>query len=268
VRVYGRFGGETPAEYADSAAATAADGYTAMKTGVAGPRSRVESPADVAATAERLAAAREAVGPEVDLAVDFHGRVSKASAPRLAAALDDSDPFFVEEPVLAEHNDVLRDVAAATTAPVATGERMFSRTDFRPLLADGAVDVIQPDLSHAGGITEVRKIASMAAAHDVAVAPHCPLGPLSFAAAVQVDAVAHNAIAQEQILDVHDPASSRGLSYLADPGVFDFADGFVTPPDAPGLGVTVDEDRVRRSDHDGDWQTPLLRHEDGSVAEW
>ncbi|MFC4550026.1 galactonate dehydratase, partial [Halorussus sp. GCM10023401] len=209
------------------------------------------------------------VGDEVDIGVDFHGRVPKPMAKRLVKALEPYEPFFVEEPVLPEHNDALPDIAAHTTTPIATGERMYSRWDFKEVFESGAVDVIQPDLSHAGGITEVKKIASMAEAYDVAVAPHCPLGPIALASCVQVDACSPNTLIQEQSLDIHYNETSDVLDYLADPDVFDYHEGYIEMPTDPGLGIEIDEETVReRAEHEVDWHNPVWHRDDGSVAEW
>ncbi|RLM40536.1 enolase C-terminal domain-like protein, partial [Haloferax sp. Atlit-105R] len=156
-----------------------------------------------------------------------------------------------------------------TSTPIATGERMYSRWDYKHVFEDQSVDIIQPDLSHAGGITEVKKIAAMAEAYDVAMAPHCPLGPLALASCLQADAVAPNALIQEQSLDIHYNESNDVLDYLEDPSVFDYDDGYVDLPDGPGLGVDIDIDYVReRAEIDVDWHNPVWRHDDGSVAEW
>jgi galactonate dehydratase len=267
VRVYQWVGGDRPADVADAAAEKVDAGVTALKMNAVPETERVDSPSAVDAAAERLATVREAVGDDVDVGVDFHGRVSKPMAKRLVAALEPHDPFFVEEPVLPEHNDALPEIAAHTTTPIATGERMYSRWDFKEVFEDGSVDVIQPDLSHAGGITEVQKIAAMAEAYDVALAPHCPLGPVALASCVQVDAVAPNALIQEQSLDIHYNETSDVLDYLEDPSVFDYEEGYVDLPEGPGLGVQVDEDALRAAE-EPDWHNPIWRHEDGGVAEW
>ena len=188
IRVYQWIGGDRPADVAAQAREQVAAGFTALKMNATTEFRRVENPAAVDAARDRLGEVRAAVGDGVDVAVDFHGRVPKSMARKLAAALDEFDPMFIEEPVLPEHNESLAAIAEHTATPIATGERLFSRWDFKRVLADGAVDVIQPDLSHAGGITEVRKIAAMAEAYDVALAPHCPLGPIALAACVQIDA--------------------------------------------------------------------------------
>ena len=146
---------------------------------------------------------------------------------------------------------------------------MFSRWDFKNLLHDGYVDIIQPDLSHAGGITECKKIFSMAEAYDVAVAPHCPLGPIALAACLQVDATAHNAFIQEQSLGIHYNQGNDLLDYVKDPAVFSYSQGHVSIPQGPGLGIEINEQYVRKMAKVGhDWKNPVWRHQDGSVAEW
>ena len=268
VRVYQWVGGDRPADVGRAAKEKVEAGFTALKMNATPEFRRIETLAAVAEAKNRLAEVREAVGDDVDVGVDFHGRVAKSMAKRLAAALEPHEPMFVEEPVLPEHNDALPDIAAHTSTPIATGERLYSRWDFKEVFESGAVDVIQPDLSHAGGITEVKKIASMAEAYDVALAPHCPLGPLALASSVQVDACTPNALIQEQSLDIHYNETSDVLDYLADPSVFEYEEGYVALPEGPGLGVEIDESVVRERAGDVDWHNPVWRHADGSVAEW
>jgi galactonate dehydratase len=187
----------------------------------------------------------------------------------LVQALEPYRPLFFEEPVLPENNEALIEIARHTTVPIATGERMYTRWDFKPLLASGAVDILQPDLSHAGGIWEVRKIAAMAEAYDVAVAPHCPLGPIALAASLQLDFCTPNAFIQEQSLGIHYNQGSDLLDYLADPSVFHYDAGYVKLLTAPGLGITVDEAKVREQAQIGhNWRNPVWRNVDGSVTEW
>ena len=146
---------------------------------------------------------------------------------------------------------------------------MFTRWDFKSLLAEGTVDIIQPDVSHAGGILEVRKIAAMAEAYDVSLAPHCPLGPIALAACLQVDACTPNAVIQEQSLGIHYNQGNDLLDYLADPGVFRYKDGYVEIPSGPGLGIELNEAKVRQAAEEGhSWRNPVWRREDGTVAEW
>ncbi len=266
LRIYQWIGGDRPADVGEAASEKVDAGLTALKMNATEELRRVDTPAAVSEAENRLRTVREAVGDEVDIAVDFHGRVAKPMAKKLAAALDPYDPMFIEEPVLPEQNESLPAIAAKTSAPIATGERMFSRWDFKEIL--DTVDVVQPDLSHAGGITEVSKIAAMAEAHDVALAPHCPLGPIAFASCVQVDANAHNALIQEQSLNIHYNEGSDMLDYLADPSVFDYEGGYIDIPEGPGLGIEIDEAAVRERAGDVNWHNPVWRHADGSVAEW
>ena len=269
IRVYQWIGGDRPSEVAEEAEQKVEAGFSALKMNATEDLERVDNPAAIDDAVDRLRNVREVVGDEVDIGVDFHGRVTKPMAKRLAKALEPYDPMFIEEPVLPEHNDVLPDIAAHTTIPIATGERMYSRWDFKQVFENGSVDIIQPDLSHAGGITEVNKIASMAEAYDVALAPHCPLGPIALASCVQVDACAPNALIQEQSLNIHYNETSDVLDYLEDPSVFEYQDGAVSVPDGPGLGVDINESFVReQSEKTVNWHNPVWRHEDGSVAEW
>jgi galactonate dehydratase len=268
VRVYQWIGGDRPRDVGDAAREKVEEGFSALKMNATAELRSVDNPQTVQNAVDRLAAVREAVGREVDVGVDFHGRVSKPMVRRLARALEPHDPMFIEEPVLPEHNDALADVRAATTIPIATGERLYSRWDFKEILESNAVDVIQPDLSHAGGITEVKKIAAMAEAYDVSLAPHCPLGPIALASCIQVDACSPNALIQEQSLDIHYNEGGDVLDYLADPSVFEYRDGYVDLPDGPGLGIEIDEDVVHERAGNVDWHNPVWRHDDGSVAEW
>jgi galactonate dehydratase len=177
--------------------------------------------------------------------------------------------MFVEEPVLSENLESLAALAGYVTTPIATGERLFTRWDFKRLFEQGAVDIIQPDLSHAGGISEVKRIAAMAEAYDVALAPHCPLGPIAFAASLQVDFTCPNAVIQETSMNIHYNEGADLLDYLADPEVFAFTDGYVSLLARPGLGVTLDEEKVREMAKVGHaWKNPIWRTESGVIAEW
>ena len=166
--------------------------------------------------------------------MDFHGRVHKPMAKVLLKELEPYRLMFIEEPVLTRARRRAARRPAQRSTPIALGERLYSRWDFKHILASGAVDIIQPDLSHAGGITESRKIAAMAEAYDVALAPHCPLGPIALAACLQVDAVAYNAFIQEQSLGIHYNTGNDLLDYLVDPSVFAYDDGHGHHPAGPG----------------------------------
>jgi galactonate dehydratase len=272
VRVYSWIGGDRPSQVAEQAAIRRAEGFTAVKMNGSAQMRPIDSPAAAAEVVDRVAAVREVIGPDCDVAVDFHGRVSTAMARRLLTLLEPLQPMFVEEPVLPEHGANLAALVAGTSVPIATGERLYSRTDFRPAFEAG-IAVAQPDIAHAGGISEVRRIAAMAETYDIAMAPHCPLGPIALAACLQVDFAAPNVLIQEQSLGIHYNVGSDLLDYLCDPTVFAYRDGWVDRPTGPGLGIEVDQDAVaaasRRLVESGDhWRTPVWHHDDGSLAEW
>ena len=258
IRVYGRVGGADMESYVESGRVTVERGFTAVKTAAPAPARFVESERFVREFAERIGALRDALGDEVDIGVDFHGRISPPLAKQLIKAIEPHRPMFVEEPCLPENVDALAELARSTTVPIATGERLFTKWGFREVLEKRAAAILQPDLSHAGGIFEVRKIAAMAEAYFVAIAPHCPLGPISLAACLQVDACTPNFLCQEQVC--------LGEGYLKEP--FVVKDGHVDVPAGPGLGIEVDEEALAENLYDGSWETPRLEHEDGSVADW
>ncbi|MCM3714825.1 galactonate dehydratase [Halalkalibacter oceani] len=269
IRVYSWIGGDRPSDVGKAAKDIVDAGFTAVKMNGTEEMQYIDSYDKVDEVVARIAAVREAVGNSVGIGIDFHGRVHKPMAKVLVKELEPYRPMFIEEPVLPENNEALKEIAKHTSTPIATGERMFSRWDFKSLLADGYVDVIQPDLSHAGGITECKKIASMAEAYDVALAPHCPLGPIALASCLQVDATAHNAFIQEQSLGIHYNEGSDLLDYITDKSVFQYKDGHVQIPQGPGLGITINEEKVRKMAEQGHrWRNPVWRHRDGSVAEW
>ena len=268
VRTYAWVGGDRPEDAVEAARERQAAGFGAVKLNATAELGYVDSHAAIDAAVGRVAALREAC-PDLDVAVDFHGRVHRAMARPLLRALEELHPLFVEEPVLPEHPGALRELRRHTVLPLATGERLYTRWGFRDLLAEGAADIVQPDVSHAGGILELRKIAAMAEAYDVAVAPHCPLGPIALAASLQVDACTPNAILQEQSLGIHYNEGADLLDYLIDPAPLALSDGALGVPTGPGLGVEVDEARVREAARIGHrWRTPTWRLGDGSPAEW
>ncbi len=269
IKVYSWIGGDRPADVGNAAKEVVDRGFQAIKMNGTEELQYVDSHQKIDQVIERIAAVREAVGPYVGIGIDFHGRVHKPMAKTLAKQLEEFRPMFIEEPVLPENNEALRDIANHVTTPIATGERMFSRWQFKSLLTDGYADIIQPDLSHAGGITECKKIISMAEAFDVAVAPHCPLGPIALAACLQVDATSHNAFIQEQSLGIHYNVGSDLLDYITDKSVFTYEDGYVKIPDGPGLGIEVNEEHVKQMEKKAThWRNPIWRHQDGSIAEW
>ncbi len=269
MKVYSWIGGDRPAEVGLAARKMADNGFLAVKMNATEELQYVDSYDKIDDAVKRIAAVREAVGPAFGIGIDFHGRVHKPMAKILAKELEPYRPMFIEEPVLPENNEDLREIAKQVSIPIATGERMFSKWQFKTLLNEGYVDIIQPDVSHAGGITECKKIISMAEAFDVAAAPHCPLGPIALAACLQVDATCHNAFIQEQSLGIHYNQGSDLLDYLMDKTVFQYEKGYVDIPSKPGLGIEINEDHVRKMAAIGhNWRNPVWRHADGSVAEW
>jgi galactonate dehydratase len=269
IRVYSWIGGDRPAEVGVAAQKMMASGFTAVKMNATEELQYVDSFDKIDQAVQRVATVREAVGKNFDIGIDFHGRVHKPMAKILAKELEAFHPMFIEEPVLPENNEALREIANHVAIPIATGERMFSRWQFKNILHDGYIDIIQPDVSHAGGITECKKIISMAEAYDVAAAPHCPLGPIALAACLQVDATCHNAFIQEQSLGIHYNQGSDLLDYLLEKDVFKYEKGFVKIPEGPGLGIEINEEHVRKMAAAGhNWRNPIWRHKDGSIAEW
>lgn len=269
VPVYAGVGGDTPAEVAEAARLQRRRGYSAVKFSPTNEMGYLDTYCKVEKAVETVAAVREACGPEFGIALDFHGRVHKPMAKALVRELEPFHLLFIEEPVLCENYEAFRELADSTSTPIATGERLYTRWDFKKIFEQGAVDIVQPDLSHAGGILECRKIAAMAEAYDMAVAPHCPLGPIAFAACVQLDACTPNAVIQEQALDIHSAEGNANLDLLRDKTVFHYRDGSIEPPAGPGLGIDIDEEKVRRLDRTGhDWKNPVWHNSDGTVAEW
>lgn len=269
LQVYCWIGGDKPANVVAEAREKMAAGYTALKMNATDEMNWIDSYAKIDAAVARLAAIREEIGYGIDVGVDFHGRVHKTMARILIKELEPYKPLFVEEPVLSENNEALKELRTHTTIPIATGERMYTRWDFKGILQDGAVDIIQPDVSHAGGIWETRKIAAMAEAYDVAVAPHCPLGPIALSACFQLDFCTPNAFIQEQSLGIHYNQGSDLLDYLADPNVFEYENGYVKKLKAPGLGIEINEEKVKEMAERGHrWRNPVWRAEDGVVSEW
>jgi galactonate dehydratase len=270
MRMYAWIGGDSPADAAIQARARVAAGYQAVKMNATAELEWIDSFLKVQEAADRLASVRDAVGYGIGIGIDFHGRAHKSMAKVLMKELEQYKPLFVEEPVLPENNEALIELSRHTSIPIATGERLFTRWDFKALLASGAVDIIQPDISHTGGISELRKIAAMAEAYDVAVAPHCPLGPITLASSLQIDFCTPNAFIQEQSLEIHYHGGSTALlDYLVDPQVFQFESGFVPLLQKPGLGIEINEEKVREMAQVGhSWHSPVWRNVDGSVAEW
>ena len=267
--VYSWIDSDTPEIAARSVKEKMAQGFTTVKMFGTCATGWIDDRKAINDLLERVQAVRDAAGPDVGIAIDFHGRAHHSMARTLLKELEPLKPLFVEEPVLVENLDAFADLHRRSNIPLATGERSFTRWGFKELLERGCADIIQPDLSHAGGISEVRRIAAMAETYDVALAPHCPLGPVALAACLQVDFASINACLQEQSIGMAYNKGQEIDSYLRDPAVFAYQNSYVPLLTSPGLGVDVDEEIVRRSQvPDLAWKNPVFYMEDGSVTEW
>jgi len=266
IRAYAWIGGDRPNEIGEAAKARKEQGFSAVKMNATAELDWLGTPRQFDEVVSRVQAAQAA---GVDVGLDFHGRVHRPLAKQLAKALEPLGLLFIEEPLLSENPEGLADIARLTSTPIALGERLYSRWDYKPFFESGAVDIIQPDLSHAGGLSECRRIAAMAEAYDIAVAPHCPLGPLALAACLQLAATAPNVAIQEMSLGIHYNVGHDLLAYISDKEVLSPVDGYLAIPEKPGLGVTIDEPAVRDAAKDGHrWRNPVWRLKDGSFAEW
>ena len=266
VRAYAWIGGDRPDEIEDAAKARSGQGFTAVKMNATAELDWIGTPRLFDEVVKRVEAAQ---GAGMDVGLDFHGRVHRPMAKQLAKVLEPLGLLFIEEPLLSENPEGLAQIAALTSTPIALGERLYSRWDFKPFFELGAVDIIQPDLSHAGGLLECRKIAAMAEAYDVAVAPHCPLGPLALASCLQLAACTPNVAIQEMSLGIHYNVGHDLLEFCTDKAVLTPVDGYLPIPTGPGLGINIDEAAVREVDKDRHrWRNPIWRQKDGSFAEW
>jgi len=268
VRMYGWVGGDEPEELADAISLQLEAGFTAVKMNASGKMGMSPTVDDIDGVALRLSAARDVLGPHRDVAVDFHGRFTLAGSIRALQVMEEFHPLFAEEPVLPEHVHRIGDVVQQTSIPIATGERLHSRHEFLPALEAG-IRIAQPDLSHAGGITEVRKIAALAEVYDVQLAPHCPLGPIAVAACLTIGFSTQNHLIQEMSLGIHYNKGLELYEYLNDPSDLKIKDGYIERFTKPGLGVDINEAAVRKADQQGHvWRAPMWFHDDGAFQEW
>ncbi|KAI0716967.1 enolase C-terminal domain-like protein [Earliella scabrosa] len=274
VKVYGWIGGDKPSDVVAGAAARRAQGFAAVKMNGTDGVDWIDSPAVLQETVARVRDVRE-LG--LDVGIDFHGRVHKGMAKQLARALEPLQPLFIEgtpsfQPLLPTQPEEIADLAKMVSTPIALGERLFSRYEFRPYLERRAIDIAQPDVAHCGGISELHRLASYTETYDVALAPHCPLGPIALAACMQVDVAAPNFMIQEMSLQMHYNEGADLLTYLVDPSVFAIKDGYVEALTGPGLGIEVNEGLVREmaAKHASEkaWRNAVWTGPDGSLREW
>ncbi|CAF1031104.1 unnamed protein product, partial [Didymodactylos carnosus] len=261
VRMYGWLSLEPTGDYIDLFCKNInenKEGFTAYKTCPLPAMQMIEQPYVLHQIVDNVTLLRNKIDKRIDIALDFHGRSTPIMSRRLAHMIEDLDIMFIEEPVLPGDVNALKQISSSTTIPVATGERLFTRWQFNEVIEQQAVAIIQPDISHCGGINEAKKIAAMAEARNIAVAPHCPLGPISLAACLQFATCTWNFLCQEHL--------TLGSDYLVTP--FQVIDGYVNVSELPGLGIEVADDKLTAGLFNGDWETPQFRLKDGSFAEW
>ena len=269
VKTYCWVGGDRPSEIIEQIRRRMEAGYDTFKLNACEEMRMLDASRTIDAAVARVAEIRGAFGNAIEFGLDFHGRVSAPMAKTLIRELEPYRPLFFEEPVLAEQAEYYPSLAAQTVIPLAAGERMYSRFEFKHVFERGGIAIVQPDVSHAGGITECFRIAAMAEAYDVALAPHCPLGPIALAACLHVDFASWNAVLQEQSMGIHYNVGGELLDYVVNTEVFALDRGSMMPMTRPGLGVEIDEAKVAEcSRNPPDWHNPVWRHADGSVAEW
>lgn len=267
LKCYAWIGGDRPSDVGSQAEVRKAQGFTAVKMNGTVDLGWLDTPSALRDCVERLKAVK-AVG--MDAGIDFHGRVHKPMAKQLAKLLEPHEPMFIEEPLLSEHLEGIKALSQLTSTPIALGERLHSRWDVKPFLESAAVDMLQPDICHVGGISEMRRIATMCEAYDVALAPHCPLGPIALAANVQVMACTANFAIQEMSLGIHYNAGSQDLtSYTKNPEVWNVKGGYINLMTGPGLGIEIDEAQVRELSKDAQaWVSPGFLGPGNEVREW
>ncbi|WP_024736340.1 galactonate dehydratase [Enterocloster asparagiformis] len=269
IKVYSWIGGDRPEDVAEQALDRRNRGFDAVKMNATEELHYIDSYDKIQAVADRVASIRAACGDGFGIAVDFHGRVHKPMAKVLAHALEPYKLMFLEEVVLPENEEYFKEVAALSSTPLATGERLVSRWQYKNIFREGVVDIIQPDVAMVGGILEMKKIISMAEAFDMAAAPHAPYGPIALAATLQVDVCSPNVFIQEQSLGIHYNKGFDLLDFVKNKDVFQYENGFVKVPALPGLGLEIDEEKVREVSAQGlQWTNPKWRNYDGTMAEW
>ena len=266
IQAYGWIGGDRPTDVAAAAKERKAQGFKAVKMNGTAELGYLEGDTLLKEVYERVEAVRN---EGLEVGIDFHGRIHRAMAKQLMKQLEPLNPLFIEEPVLSEQIEALPSLSQNCTTPIALGERLYSRWDVKPFLEQGIVDILQPDLSHAGGISECKRIANMAEAYDVTIAPHCPLGPLALASCLQIGASNYNVVLQEMSLGIHYNQGSDLHSYMLNPDVLMPKDGYLDIPTGIGLGIEIDEEKVRTASLDPHrWRNDIWRLADGSFAEW
>ncbi|MBF4695780.1 galactonate dehydratase [Fusibacter ferrireducens] len=269
IKIYSWIGGDRPDDVAKQALERKNQGFSAIKMNATEELHYVDSYEKIEAVVNRVASIREACGSSFGIAVDFHGRVHKPMAKVLARALEPYQLMFMEEVVLPENEEAFREVARHVSTPLATGERLTSRWQYKNIFREGIIDIIQPDVALVGGILETKKIIAMAETFDMGVAPHAPYGPIALAATLQIDTCSPNVFIQEQSLGIHYNKGFDLLDFIKNKEIFQHKDGFLDIPIKSGLGIDIDEDIVREVSAEGlHWTNPKWKNDDGTMAEW
>lgn len=269
LKVYSWIGGDRPDDVLEEAKDRWNRGFTAVKMNATNELHYIDSYEKIQAVVDRVESIRNEFGDKMQIGVDFHGRVHKPMAKVLAKALEPYNLMFLEEVVLPENEEHFKEVANHVVTPLATGERLYTRWQFKSIFEQGVIDIIQPDVALVGGILETRKIAAMAEAYDVAVAPHAPYGPIALAATLQVDVCTPNVFIQEQSLGIHYNKGFDLLDFVNNKEIFQFKDGFLDIPTKPGLGIEMNEELIEEISQEGlIWTNPSWKHYDGTIAEW
>lgn len=269
IKVYSWIGGDRPSDVGAGALDRLNKGFTAVKMNATDELHYVDSYEKVQAVVDRVASIRETCGDKMAIGVDFHGRVHKPMAKVLAKALEPYHLMFIEEPVLPENWEAFDQIAREVAIPIATGERLYTRWEFKRLFQQGVVDIVQPDVAMCGGILETRKICAMAEAYDMAAAPHAPYGPIALAATLQVDACTPNVFIQEQSLGIHYNQGFDLLDFVKNKDIFAYENGYVKLPTKPGLGLEMNIDKIEEIAAEGlHWRNPSWKNYDGTIAEW
>ena len=269
IKVYSWIGGDRPDDVVSQAQDRVDKGFDSVKMNATEELHYIDSFKKIDEVSNRVAALRDKFGMNLNIGIDFHGRVHKPMAKVLATELEQYKLMFYEEVVLPENEECFKEISNICSTPLSTGERLYTRWEFKNIFKEGVIDIIQPDVAMVGGILETRKIAAYAEACDMAVAPHAPYGPIALAATLQVDTCTPNVFIQEQSLGIHYNKGFDLLDFVENKEIFQYKDGFVNIPEEPGLGLKLNEEMIKEVSKEGlQWTNPSWKNYDGTIAEW
>lgn len=270
MRLYSWVGGDSRENLLAQTQARMDAGYTAVKLNIAGHLESALSRQKLTEIQSDIRAVRKILGDQNELAIDFHGRIHKSQVKRVMREFEEFTPMFYEEPLLPEHSRYFKDISMSTHVPIATGERLSGKQAFVELIWYAGVDILQPDLSHVGGILEAKKIAAWSETAGITIAPHCPLGPIAFASCLQFDFCTPNVLIQETSMDIHYNGNGINMhTYILNKEDFVIQEGYISRSQKPGLGIEIDENMVTKmAKITHNWKNPIWRNRDGSFSEW